>query len=133
MMKELIIPTPNPTPPRDQEHHRISTGNNNDHHDPDISMMQYPGAYAATNSWFATNSSFSPARIDQANNSLFSPTRIDHHVDNNDGNDGISENCDSTADGDQPLFWTSNMEHSSAFAPGRVRDWHGAGYYNASG
>ena len=138
MMKELIIPTPNPTPPRDfgvrhqhNGHHRSITGSKNDHHGPDISMMQHPGAYATTNGWFETNSSFSPARIDQANISSFSPTRIDH-ADNNDGNDGISENHDSAAAGDRPVFWASNTKHSSAFAPGQVRDWHGAGYYNAA-
>jgi hypothetical protein len=39
MMKELIIPTPSPTPPPDFGVHNCSTGSNNDHYDPDISMM----------------------------------------------------------------------------------------------
>jgi hypothetical protein len=131
MMKELIIPTPDPTPPRDfcvhhlhhGHHHISSTGSNNDHYDPNISMMQHSGAYAATNAWYETKSSFSPARIDQANN--------------NDGNDGISEVCDSTAAAhaarDRPLCLASSAERSSAFAPGQAREWYGAEYYNASG
>jgi hypothetical protein len=139
MMEELIIPTPDPTPPRDfgvhhlhHGHHRSSIGSNNDHYDPAISMMQHPGAYAATNGWFATNSSLSPARIDQANMSSFSAARIDQAS----NNDGINGNCDSIATahagGNWPLFWASNGECSSAFAPGQAREWYGAGYYNAS-
>jgi hypothetical protein len=107
MMKELIIPTPNPTPPRDfgVHHHPNGQGSNNDHHGPHISVRQHPGAYATTYGWFETNSSFSPARIDQANN--------------NDGNDSISNsgNHDSTASGNQLLSWASIGERSTAFSP----------------
>jgi hypothetical protein len=118
MMKERILPTPDPTPPRESgvhhlhyEHHRGSTGSNNDYYDPATSMMQHPGAYATTNAWFETNSSFSPARIDYENN--------------NDGNDSISGNHDSASACVQPLFFAGSAGRSSAFAPNQVRDWHG--------
>lgn len=137
LMQELIIPTPDPTPPRDFGVHHHGHGyshprsiSNNDHYDPNISMTQHPGAFPTTNGWFEkttngwlkTNSSFSPARVDHANNS--------------DGNDvnSSSENCDSATAHDQPLLWASNAEQSSAFAPGQATlDWYyGTGYYNAS-
>jgi hypothetical protein len=121
MMKELIIPTPNPTPPPSDfgvHHHHYHGRDNND---PTIFTMQHPGAFATTNGWFEINSSFSPARIDR--------------VDNNDGNDIMtSENHDSTATGDQPLFLANTAGRiSSAFAPGQARNWYGAVNYNASG
>jgi hypothetical protein len=144
MMKELIIPTPKPTPPRDFVHHdhdhdhdhdgrlhHSFSSSNNDHYDPAIPMMQHPGAFATTNNaWFETN------------HSSFSPARINHDANNNNNNNNNDGNCDSSSDhhaGDpQPLFLAHTAGRvSSAFGPGQhVRDyWHGAGYryYNGSG
>jgi hypothetical protein len=102
-------------------------------------MMQHPGAYATTNAWFETNSSFSPARIDLTDNPLFSPAQIDlssnssfppariDHVSNNDGDDGIIEAYNSASLRECRRFLASKGTRSSAFAPGQVRDGYGTG------
>jgi hypothetical protein len=147
VMEELIIPTPHPTPPRDfggHFHHRHSSSSSIAYYDPAASMMPHPGAFATTDGWFETNSSFSPARIDFENKNKNTDNKID--CSSSSGNCSTAttvpafhprENSTATAhnatDKDQPLFLanSNNSGNSSAFASGQApRDWHG-GYYNA--